>query len=113
MPNHDFAAQRQETYAAFAELQAEDDLPEEAELEFAFTAGLSANWDVFEAALLDEGHQVERYLTDDQDPDFAPYILASLPDHPISALAIWMSEEHITRIALAHGFTPDGWGFTG
>ncbi|MEJ1996809.1 MAG: hypothetical protein P8X76_01355 [Maritimibacter sp.] len=44
-------------------------------------------------------------------PGAVAQLIATLPDQPVSALAIWTGEEIATRIALDHGFTPDGWGF--
>ena len=70
-----------------------------------FTAGPSANWDAVEAALDAAGYDCEREVDEK-----TPYLVAILADQPISALTIWMGEEMATKIALEHGFSPDGWG---
>lgn len=102
---HDFAAQKAETYAVFGEIQGNADLPETSDIDYMFEAGDGANWEAFETALDEAGYDTER-----EDGEGAPYLVAILADQPISALTIWMGEELATKIALQHGFTPDGWG---
>jgi hypothetical protein len=105
---HDHAAQRAETYAAFAEIQAEADLPEVADIDYAFVPLDQADWDSAEAALTDAGFDCART------PDEAGtlYLAARLPDQPLTAMAIWLGEEAATELTLPHGFLPDGWGFS-
>ena len=103
--SHDFTEQKAETYAVFADIQAQADVPDIADVDYMFTAGPAANWDAFEAALDAAGFDTERENDND-----APYLVAILADQPISALTIWMGEEMATKIGLLHGFTPDGWG---
>ena len=103
--SHDFAAQKAETYAVFADIQAQADVPDFADVDYMFEAGAGANWDAFEAALDAAGFDCER-----ETGDGAPYLVAILADQPVSALTIWMGEEMATKIGLLHGFTPDGWG---
>ncbi len=38
-------------------------------------------------------------------------ILVTVPDVALDADAIWTHEERTTRIALLHGWRPEGWGF--
>ena len=102
---HDYKAQKAETYATVADIQSQADLPENADIDYMFVAGPSADWDAVEAALDAAGYDCER-----EAGDKTPYLVAVLADQPISALTIWMGEEMATKIALDHGFTPDGWG---
>ncbi|MGR3323536.1 MAG: ribonuclease E inhibitor RraB [Pseudooceanicola sp.] len=108
--SHDFASQKQETFASFAELAKDNDLPEEADIDFFFVPGDGADWQPVAEALGDEGFVTEWV---EEDEDGGGYLVATLPDQPLSATAIWMAEEHATRIALDRGFAPDGWGFEG
>ncbi len=103
--SHDFIAQKAETYAVFADIQAQSDLPDFTDIDYMFAAGPTANWDAFEAALDVAGFDCER-----ENDKGTPYLVAILADQPISALSIWMGEEMASKIAFAHGFTPDGWG---
>lgn len=104
---HDYKAQKAETYAVFADLQAKVDMPDTADIDYMFVAGPAADWDALEKALDEAGLDAER-----ETDNAAPYLVAILCDQPISALTIWMGEEMATKIALQHGFTPDGWGFS-
>ncbi len=112
---HDYAAQKAETYATFAEIDATAGLPEEADIDYIFLPGPGADWTAVIVALSDEGYAAERHDPEPDDADFAdgPWLTATLTDQPVSALSIWLGEETATRIALAHGFQPDGWGFMG
>jgi len=103
----DFAAQKAETFATFAEIQAQADVPETADVDYMFVATDGADWGAFETALDMAGFDAERELDNDE-----PYLVAILADQPISALTIWMGEDMASKIALKHGFTPDGWGFS-
>jgi hypothetical protein len=105
---HDFAAQRTETYAVFADIQAEAELPDIADIDYAFVAQDTADWDAAEAALAEAGFECER--TPDEDGTL--YLAACLPDQPLTAMSIWLGEQTATQLALAHGFLPDGWGFS-
>jgi hypothetical protein len=49
------------------------------------------------------------YTLGEADDDDA--IAVSVTDVPFTLEAIWEHEERTTRIALARGFEPDGWGF--
>ena len=102
---HDYAAQKAETYAVFADIQGDADLPETSDIDYMFEAEDGANWEACEAALDAAGFDTEREASEG-----VPYLVAILVDQPISALTIWMGEEMATKIALQHGFTPDGWG---
>lgn len=106
--SHDPVAQRAETYAVFADIQAEADLPDTADIDYAFVAQGGADWDAAEAALTEAGFECART----PDEDGTAYLAVRLPDQPVTAMAIWLGEEAATQLLLAHGFLPDGWGFS-
>ena len=106
---HDFAAQRQETYAVWDDVATAGDLPDVADIDYAFVAQGSADWDAAETALAEAGYDCARV----EDEDGTPYLAACLPDQPLTAMAIWLGEETATRLVLPLGFAPDGWGFEG
>ena len=105
---HDFETQRAETVAVFNKLQAEQGLPETADVDYFFIpAGDGANWEKLAEELSDQGFACRYYEAEGDDP---PYLVATLPEQLISATGIWIGEELATRAALSHGFAPDGWG---
>ena len=106
---HDFAAQKSETYAVWAEIANAADLPDIADIDYAFVAGEAPDWDAAEGALGDAGFETARV----EDEAGLAYLAARLPDQPVTAMAIWLGEEAATRLVLPHGFVPDGWGFEG
>ncbi|MEJ2029596.1 MAG: ribonuclease E inhibitor RraB [Maritimibacter sp.] len=110
--SHDFEQQKAETLAVFAELADGAELPDEINVDYAFLPGASADWDAVQAALDGAGYDCQQTEPEPEDgPGAVAQLIATLPDQPVSALAIWTGEEIATRIALDHGFTPDGWGF--
>jgi len=106
---HDFAAQRRDTYAVWDDVSGGADLPDVADIDYAFVPQDGADWDAAEAALGEAGYDCART----PDEDGTDYLAASLPDQPLTAMAIWLGEETATRAVLPHGFVPDGWGFMG
>lgn len=104
---HDFTAQRAETYAIWAEIGDGSDLPDEADIDYAFVPQDAADWDAAESALSEAGFDCARV----EDDEGTLYLAASLADQPVTAMAIWLGEETATRAVLEHGFLPDGWGF--
>ncbi|MBD3625383.1 MAG: hypothetical protein HUJ24_08405 [Rhodobacteraceae bacterium] len=48
------------------------------------------------------------YAVDDAEDGALRVVAASVP---LDADAIWQHEERASRIALIHGYEPDGWGF--
>lgn len=104
---HDYAAQRGETYAVWDDIGDSSDLPDVADIDYVFAPQDSADWDAAETALSAAGYECARA----EDDDGAPYLAASLPDQPLTAMAVWLGEETATRAVLEHGFRPDGWGF--
>ena len=107
--SHDYAAQRAETLATYRELAAEADLPDEADVDYFFLPeGEEADWRALADALSREGYDCEWIDAEEADE---PCLIATLTGQAISAEGIWFGEEVATRLALAHGFRPDGWGF--
>ncbi|MFX0543758.1 ribonuclease E inhibitor RraB [Roseovarius sp. S4756] len=106
---HDFAAQKAETYAVWAEITEAADLPDVADIDYAFVPGNGAEWDAAELALSEAGFETARV----KDEEGIPYLAACLPDQPATAMSVWLGEEAATRLVLPHGFQPDGWGFEG
>lgn len=103
---HDFAAQKAETFAAFADLE-QGSLPDIADIDYFFVAKTKgADWTPLADALDEEDYDCA-WFEDDE----GAYLCATLPDQMVTAEGIWIGEEVATRIALNHGFAPDGWGF--
>ncbi|MEM7191131.1 MAG: hypothetical protein AAF439_16080 [Pseudomonadota bacterium] len=63
--------------------------------------------DAYIAALKDRGYGGSAYANDDGEET----IEVSIPDTPFTEDAIWAAECAVTKIALSHGYQPDGWGF--
>ena len=104
-------SQRAETYASFDDLARDGALPDSADIDyFLVPAQADADWRPLAQALTEEGYDVA-WIDEPETSDDVPYLVATLPDQPLSASSIWAGEEHATRIAAAHGFAPDGWGF--
>ncbi|MFW2588646.1 ribonuclease E inhibitor RraB [Sagittula sp. SSi028] len=109
--SHDYDAQRAETRATYAELQAAHGLPEFADVDYFLVPAAKSDWQPLAKALADEGYDCE-WVEDDGEAN-GPYLVATLFEQIISADGIWLGEEVATRIALSHGFEPDGWGLLG
>jgi hypothetical protein len=106
---HDFDTQKAETFSAFSDLQAEGDLPFEADLDLFFVSSDgTSDWMPLAEALADLGFHTQWAEAEGDDP---ATLIATMPDQILSASAIWMVEEVATRVAIDHGFRPDGWGF--
>ena len=51
------------------------------------------------------------YQATEADPDAPVTVTVEITDVRFEAEAIWKHEETATKIALIHGYVPDGWGF--
>ncbi|MEQ5869552.1 ribonuclease E inhibitor RraB [Sagittula sp. NFXS13] len=111
MSEHDYTAQRAETRAEYAELRDGPGLPEFADVDYFLIPDTKKDWAPLADALAKEGYDCE-WVEDDEESD-EPYLVATLYEQIISADGIWLGEEVATRIALEHGFQPDGWGLLG
>ncbi|MFO1104765.1 MAG: hypothetical protein U1E34_01590 [Amaricoccus sp.] len=105
----DFDEQRAETEMTVAQVREESGLDETAvitlDLEFV-PVEEGADPAAVLKALTSFGYLASAV---ENDPDGR--IEATVLDIPFSAEVIWLHEERTTRIALARGFVPDGWGF--
>lgn len=102
-PNHDYDAQRAETFETFDELRKEPDLPKRAVVHFLFFAEVTdPDWAGIETALAAKGFTVER------DEDEA-MIDAAIGPIDVTPDSIWEKERLSTEIALRFDFYPDGW----
>ncbi|MEM6423043.1 MAG: hypothetical protein AAF698_10660, partial [Pseudomonadota bacterium] len=61
----------------------------------------------FIAAMRSAGYAGNAYIG----ADGGETIEATVPDIAFGVVEIWQHEVHTARIALAHGYLPDGWGF--
>ncbi|MGH1415604.1 MAG: ribonuclease E inhibitor RraB [Pelagimonas sp.] len=108
---HDFAAQKAETFATYSELQDKHGLPDIADVDYFFVpTSADSDWRPLADALSRADYTCEYIEPED---DEAPYLVATLMDQVVSSDGIWIGEDVATRIALDHGFTPDGWGLEG
>lgn len=105
-PEWDFEHQRAETAASVAELGREAGLKQGTPitLDLSFVPGPEAgDPDALVRALAAWGYLAS--VTE------AGGVEASILDLPFGYEAIWEQEERASKIALARGFLPDGWGF--
>jgi len=103
----DFDHQRAETAATVAELAADAGLTpaHRITLDLQFVPMVAdADRDALERALKSFG-----YTPGEGDDDDT--VAVSVRDVPFTLEAIWEHEERTSRMALARGFEPDGWGF--
>ncbi len=103
----DWAHQKGETEATIAMLGAEAAIKDGAviNLDLEFVAAFAdADRTAFEKALTTFGYKITSGPDDDG-------VEISVADVPFTLDAIWLHEERTTKLALARGFAPDGWGF--
>ena len=107
MKDWDWAHQKGETAATIAMLRDEAAIKDGAiiTLDLEFVAAFdNADRDAFEKALKTFGY----HITSDPDDDG---VEVAVPNLPFTLADIWQHEERTTKLALARGFEPDGWGF--
>ncbi len=101
----DFEHQRLETEASVSKIRSETGLGKDArvdlDLEFTPTS------DGSDAPATLKALGMFGYAADVEDGR----IQVTVPDVAFDAAEIWRHEERTSRIALARGFEPDGWGF--
>ena len=103
----DWAHQRGETEATIAMLRDEAAMIDGAiiTLDLEFVAVFDdADRAAFEKALKTFGYQITSDAEDDS-------VEVAVPNLPFTLESIWQHEERTTKLALARGFEPDGWGF--
>jgi len=103
---HDFEKQRQETIWVWSDITNRNpDLPEKINLDIHFLPiSTNSNEDDFKASLEGVGFLVKFYEDNET-------VEASVSNIHASVDAVWLHEERATKLALSHGFKPDGWGF--
>ncbi|QDL91696.1 ribonuclease E inhibitor RraB [Paroceanicella profunda] len=103
----DWAEQRRDTEFTYAELKKEAGIAPGTvitlDLQF-LPAETDSDEEAFMKALSSFGYDVNRYEEDDT-------VEATVEGVPFTIEDIWVHEERTTKIALARGFAPDGWGF--
>lgn len=105
MIDHDFEAQRDETFGVWRDLSAKNNLPKNAILDLQFVpTSPAADWDLFEMQLTEAGYRCNRYSD-------GTTLEAFVGPIDLNADAIWKHELETTQLALKCGFRPDGWGF--
>ncbi|MER2508297.1 hypothetical protein [Amaricoccus sp.] len=104
-----WAEQKADTELSIEEVRKESGLDERAlitlDLEF-LPEDKDADAAAFMKALESFG-----YLASAAENDPDGRIDATVLDIPFTLEAIWLHEERTTKLALARGFVPDGWGF--
>lgn len=106
--DHDYEGQRADTLAVFRDIAARNQIPDSIRLELQFVPEEDADWTGARNALMRSGFDVDRY-GDIGNETLEAAIVLEAP----SGEAIWTVEERATRLCLACGFRPDGWGFRG
>lgn len=104
----DFDAQRADTAGTLEELFRDG----------ALKAGMAVTLDVFlrpgeaaDLAALERGLSMFGYAGERMTDEAGEVFSVSVPDVALGLEEVWLHEERISRIALARGFLPDGWGF--
>lgn len=103
---HDFEKQKQETIWVWSDISNRNtDLPAKINLDIQFLkTSTNSNRENFKISLEGAGFSVAFYEEDET-------VEASVNMIDASVEAIWLHEERATKLALVHGFKPDGWGF--
>lgn len=110
MNGWDYEAQRADTESSVVEIADGGGVARgtPVRLDLQFVAGEGADRAGFLTAMKAAGYSGAAYRDVE---GTAETIEAHVPGVPFDADAIWAEEERATRIALAHGYLPDGWGF--
>lgn len=107
----DFERQRSETIDTLADLKDNQGLPVGPQtivtLDIFLVPTEAADQDALERALAMFGYAGDP----DETPGNAPNYVVTVPEVALTADDIWLHEERVSKIAVARGFTPDGWGF--
>jgi len=69
--------------------------------------GKTADQEALERGLAMFGYAGDPGETEDKEPIY----VVSIPDVALTAEDIWLHEERVSKIAVARGYRPDGWGF--
>jgi len=106
----DFAEQKSETNDTVQDLKENQNLPVGKDtivtLDIFLVPGEGADQEALEKALAMFG-----YAGDVSEEEGSSDFVVTVPEVSLTAEDIWLHEERVTKIAIARGFTPDGWGF--
>ncbi len=103
MIQHNYEAQRRETFSTFKTAGTSVKLPKTAVIEYLFfLEELDANWGACEKALHKAGFKTRREADGET-------LVALFGPIPVTPEAIWEQERNATSIALEFDFYPDGW----
>lgn len=107
----DFDRQKSETIDTLKDLKENQGLQTGAEaivtLDIFLIPREMADEAALERALAMFGYAGDPNESDDAGPNY----VVTIPDVALTAEDIWLHEERVAKIAIARGFTPDGWGF--
>jgi len=107
----DFARQQSETIDTLKDLKENQKLATGPDtivtLDIFLVPGQDADEDALERALAMFGYAGDPDETPGNDPNY----VVTIPDVALTAEDIWLHEERVSKIAVARGYTPDGWGF--
>ena len=105
----DWDAQRADTVWTIGHLTETQDLTPGmvVTLEVQTIGGEAADRAAYIAALKAQGYSGSAYANEDG----RETIEISIPDIAFTEEAVWAAERAVTKIALSHGYQPDGWGF--
>ncbi len=107
----DFDRQRSETVDTLANLKDEQGVAVGPDtvitLDIFIVPGADADQVAMERALAMFGYAGEMDETEGNEPSF----VVTIPDVALTVDDVWLHEERVGKIAVARGFTPDGWGF--
>ncbi len=110
----DWAAQKRDTDFTYKELMKESGLEPGTlitlDLQF-LPSETDFDEDALVKALESFGYEVSVYAEEEDADEGLFTVEASVAGVPFTVDDIWKHEERTTKIALARGYAPDGWGF--
>lgn len=111
--NWDIESQQAATRYTVAQLIAEKNVPENANitLELFFIPTENPDSEALLKALKTFGYMAEPETETVEGGGTRIAILVTIENLELSADNIWLHEERTTKIALPRGYAPDGWGF--
>ena len=111
----DFSEQQAETVWTCEQLRDERGVKPHSDimldLFFVPIEGEDARRDALEKALGAFGYTVDDFDCSDDEEANPDTVACSIGPIPFTPQDIWMHEERTTKMALARGYRPDGWGF--
>lgn len=112
MSDWDFERQHSETRDTLKHLSESQDVSVGPKtmvtLDVFLAPGEAADQEALERALAMFGYTGEMY-EDEETKELS--FTVSIEDVALTADDVWLHEERVSKIAIARGYTPDGWGF--